>query len=303
MGKNLIMRNQKKAYLFALLAILFWSTMSSAFKLTLNYIDTTNLLLFASITSLLILFLVLVFTKQVNQLKGLQLKYILNSAFLGALNPFAYYLILFEAYNLLKAQIAGTLNYFWPIVLVILSIPILKQKISYKSLIAIFISFLGIIIISTEGSLKSLESNNLIGIALAVGSALFWALYWIFNVKDQRPEISKLFLNFVFGTIYIFIYISLFKSFTLPSENAIIGSIYIGLFEMGLTYIFWLKALKFSTNTAKVSNLVYLSPFIALLIIRITLGEQILLTTFIGLIFIIGGIILQKYIDKPNLII
>lgn len=294
------MKNQKKAYLFASVAILFWSTMSSAFKLTLNYIDATNLLFFASVTSLLILFLILLFTKQLSQLKEIRLKSILNSAFLGALNPFAYYLILFEAYNILKAQIAGTLNYFWPIVLVILSIPILKQKISYKSLIAIFISFFGIVIISTEGNLKSLESNNLLGIALAVGSALFWALYWIYNVKDQRSEIPKLFFNFLFGTIYIFLYIIIFKNFTVPSENAIIGSLYIGLFEMGLTYIFWLKALKLSINTAKVSNLVYLSPFIALLIIRITIGEQILLTTFIGLIFIIGGIILQKYIDKAK---
>lgn len=294
------MKNQKKAYLFASLAILFWSTMSSAFKLTLNYIDATNLLFFASVTSLLILFLILLFTKQLSQLKEIRLKSILNSAFLGALNPFAYYLILFEAYNILKAQIAGTLNYFWPIVLVVLSIPILKQKISYKSLIAIFISFFGIVIISTEGNLKSLESNNLLGIALAVGSALFWALYWIYNVKDQRSEIPKLFLNFLFGTIYIFLYIIIFKNFTVPSENAIIGSLYIGLFEMGLTYVFWLKALKLSINTAKVSNLVYLSPFIALLIIRITIGEQILLTTFIGLIFIIGGIILQKYIDKAK---
>lgn len=300
MGKNIIMKNQKKAYLFAMLAILFWSTMSSAFKLTLNYIDTTNLLFFASVTSLLILFLILLFTKQIVELKDLRLKSILNSAFLGALNPFAYYLILFEAYNILKAQIAGTLNYFWPIVLVILSIPILKQKISYKSIIAIFISFLGIIIISTEGNIKSLESNNLLGIALAVGSALFWALYWIYNVKDQRSEIPKLFLNFLFGTIYIFLYIIIFKSFKMPSENAIIGSLYIGLFEMGFTYVFWLKALKLSINTAKVSNLVYLSPFIALLIIRVTIGEQILLTTFIGLIFIIGGIIIQKYIDKAK---
>lgn len=300
MGKNVIMKNQKQAYLFAILAILFWSTMSSAFKLTLNYIDTTNLLLFSSSTSLLILFLLLLFSKQLAQLKSIKTKSILNSAFLGALNPFAYYLILFEAYNLLKAQIAGTLNYFWPIVLVVLSIPLLKQKISYKSILAIFISFLGIIIISTEGDLKSLEFDNYLGISLALGSAFFWALYWIFNVKDQRPEIPKLFLNFLFGTLYIILYIFLFKDFKIPSTNAITGSIYIGLFEMGLTYVFWLKALKLSINTAKVSNLVYLSPFIALIIIHLTIGEQILITTFIGLIFIIGGIILQKYIDKPK---
>lgn len=294
------MKNQKKAYLFAILAILFWSTMSSAFKLTLNYIDTTNLLLFASLTSLLILFFVLVFSKQLDHLREIKTKSILNSAFLGALNPFAYYLILFEAYNLLQAQIAGTLNYFWPIVLVLLSIPLLKQKISYKSVLAILISFLGILIISSQGDLKSLKSDNYLGISLALGSAFFWALYWIFNLKDKASEIPKLFLNFFFGTIYIILYIFLFKEFTLPSKNAIAGSIYIGLFEMGLTYVFWLKALKLSENTAKVSKLVYLSPFIALIIIHLTLGEEILISTLVGLVFIIGGIILQKYVDKAK---
>lgn len=258
------------------------------------------MLLFACASSVVILFLILIIQGNLKQLQTLSIKQIGNSAILGLLNPFAYYLILFKAYDLLAAQIAGTLNYFWPVVLVLLSIPLLKQKISYKSILALLISFFGIIIISTEGNILNLEFNNLYGVLLAVGSALFWALYWIFNMKDKREEVSKLFLNFCFGLFYILLAIIIWGDFQIPNTKGLIGSIYIGLFEMGITYILWLKALSLSANTAKVSNLVYLSPFIALLVIHLTVGEDILLSTFIGLFFIISGIIIQKYIDPAK---
>ena len=291
------MSKQNKAYIFALATILFWSTMSSAFKLTLQHIDFKLMLLLAVLCSVILLFSILLIQGKLKSLSQLSIKQIGNSAIMGLLNPFAYYLILFKAYDLLPAQIAGTLNYFWPVVLVLLSIPILKQKINYKSIVALFISFFGIVIISTQGHIFKMEFSSPQGVFLALISAVFWALYWIMNMKDERDEVSKLFLNFCFGLVYVFLVVIIWEKIKFPSIEGIAGSIYIGLFEMGITYILWLKALSLSENTAKVSNLVYLSPFIALLIIRLTVKENILLPTFIGLIFIIGGIILQKYID------
>ncbi len=274
--------------------------MSSAFKLTLRFIDYTWLLLYASLASLIILFIILITQRKLKLLKNLKWIDLRNSAIMGLLNPFLYYFILFKAYTLLKAQEAGTLNYIWPIALVLLSIPILKQKISFKSILAIIISFIGILIISTEGHLLTLEFSNIFGVSLATGSAIFWALYWIINLKDKRDEIVKLFVNFVFGFIYIFITCLIIGGYSPPSNKALLGSVYIGFFEMGITYFFWLKALKLSINTAKVSNLVYLSPFMALIFIHLTVGETILSSTIIGLIFIIGGILLQKYINTSE---
>ncbi len=291
------MTRQNSAYIYALVAILFWSTMSSAFKITLRFIDFKLMLLFACASSVAILFLILLIQKKLGQFKRITPKQIGSSAILGLLNPFAYYLILFKAYDLLAAQIAGTLNYFWPVALVLLSIPLLKQKISYKSILALMVSFFGIIIISTKGNILSLEINNLYGVLLAIGSSIFWALYWIFNMKDKRDEVAKLFLNFCFGLFYILIAIFIGDGLYIPKIEGIIGSVYIGFFEMGITYVLWLKALSLSVNTAKVSNLVYLSPFIALLVIHLTIGEEILLSTFVGLFFIVSGIIIQKYID------
>lgn len=289
------MSNQNKAYTFAISAVLLWSTIASAFKLTLSYLDYIQLLFLASIFSSIALLIILLLQGKFMLLKQLTKKDLFRSSLLGFLNPFLYYLVLLKAYSLLKAQEAGTLNYIWPITLVLLSIPLLKQKISWISFVAIVTSFFGIIIISTEGNIDSLEFREPLGVFLAVISSVFWALYWIYNIKDKRDEIVKLFVNFLFGTFYILIVVLWFTDFRNIQLPGIVGSVYIGLFEMGITYFLWLKALKLSINTAKVSNLVYLSPFISLIIIRNVVGEKILLSTIIGLVFIISGIIIQQF--------
>lgn len=273
--------------------------MSSAFKITLRYIAFDQLLLWSSLFGAIILIVINQISKRPLVFKRISGKDILASAIMGFFNPFLYYLVLFKAYELLEAQIAGTLNYTWPIVLVIMSIFLLKQRISILSFVAILISFFGIIIISTHGNIIDIGNSSILGIVLAIGSALFWAYYWILNMKDDREETGKIFLNLVFGFFYILIYL-LFssKEIILPTGYALIGSIYIGIFEMSLTFVIWLLALTHSENTAKVSNLIYLSPFIALFFIRFTVGEEIYFSTFVGLLFIVGGIFLQQILNK-----
>ncbi|MFH1296001.1 MAG: DMT family transporter [Bacteroidota bacterium] len=292
------MKNQRKAYLFALSAVFCWSTIGSAMKISLRYIDFIPLLLLANLVAVMILFITLALQHKIRLWQRLRPGDWGRSAILGLLNPFLYYLVLLEAYNLLQAQEAGTLNYIWPLVLVLLSIPLLKQRISGWSLVAILISFTGLLIISTRGDILGLSFSSPLGVALAVSSSLFWALYWVLNMKDPREDVSKLFLNFCFGFIYILILYLIRGDFEIPGWQGIAGSVYLGIFEMGLTFLLWLKALKYSSNTAKVSNLIYLSPFISLIIIRYTVGETILLSTVIGLSFIISGIVLQQYLRK-----
>ena len=131
----------------------------------------------------------------------------LNSAIMGLLNPFAYYIILFEAYDLLLAQEAVALNYVWPVTLVLLSIPVLRQKISLWSFAALLISFTGMLVIIFKGSFGGVELSSPLGIFLALISSVFWASFWLMNMKDKREEVSKLLVNFVFGFAYVLIYV------------------------------------------------------------------------------------------------
>jgi drug/metabolite transporter (DMT)-like permease len=292
------MNQQNKAYLYAAATVLLWSTVASAFKVTLRYLDLLQLLFFSSIASTVVLFLILSSQSKLGLLRQFSKRDYLHSLVLGFLNPFLYYVILFKAYSLLPAQEAQPLNYTWSIVLVILSIPLLGQKIGAKSILAIFISYLGVLVISTRGDILGLKFSNPTGVLLALGSAFVWALFWIYNMKDQRDEVAKLFLNFAFGVVFILVAILLSSRMTIPRTEGLLGAVYVGLFEMGVTFVLWLKALKLSKTTAQVGNLIYLSPFVSLVLIRVVVGETILPSTIVGLVFIVAGIIMQRRVSR-----
>jgi drug/metabolite transporter (DMT)-like permease len=289
------MDQTRKSYIYALLTIFFWSTVPTAFKISLGELEVLPMLTIATYTSTLVLLIVVLAGNKTSLIRKSTPRELVNSALLGFINPFIYYLILLKAYQLLPAQVAQPLNMIWPIILVFLSVPILGQKIEKKSYIALFISFIGVYIISSQGKLFSPGQANLTGVLLATGSSVFWAIYFILNMKDKRDESVKLLLNFIFGSIYLtaamFITGTWHTDFPLKGISA---SVYVGMFEMGISFFFWLKALQMASTTDKVSNLVYLAPFLSLIFVHFILHEPVYYTTPAGLILIICGILIQN---------
>ncbi len=286
-----------KAYIYTFVAILFWSTVATAFKLTLSELSSIQLLIFASLSSLLALFAIIVYQGKLRSLSSTP-RELSRSALLGLINPTFYYFILFLAYDLLPAQEAQPLNWTWPIVLSILSVPLLKQKLTYPQLIGIVVSFIGVLIITTKGNITSFQFTNVTGDLLALSSSILWALFWIFNLQDSRDPVIKLFYCFLFGNIYNLLIGAYFGELSLPEWKGLLGATYIGLFEMGITFVIWLKALTLAKNSASVSIVAYITPFLSLLLIHFILREDILISSIIGLVLIVIGIIFPWIRDK-----
>ena len=281
--------------MYAGAVVLLWATVASAFKLSLRYVEAPHLLLYATLVSTGVLLVVAVWQGKLGQALACSRRQYARSAAVGFLSPFLYYLVLFEAYDRLPAQEAQPLNYTWPVVVVILSAPLLKQPIGRVSLAAIGVSFVGVLVIGTRGDLLSLRFSDPIGTALAVGSAFIWAAFWLTNVRDDRDAVVKLLLNFVFGLIFVSIAVLALAGPPPLDVRGIAGSAYAGVFEMGVTFVLWMRALSLSRTTAQVSNLVYLSPFLSLVLINVFVGETILPSTVIGLLFIVGGIVIRRF--------
>jgi len=291
-------RQHKLAYAYAVAAVVLWATAASAFKIALRHLDVLPLLLVASATSTAVLFLYLAASNKLRLLRLFTRKDWLWSAGLGFLNPFVYYVVIFNAYSLLQAQEAQPINFVWPLTLVLLSIPILHQRIRPASILAILISFLGVIVIATHphrpADLLAFRFTSGPGAALALGSTVVWALFWVLNTKDRHDEAVRLFANFLFATGYVLgLVLALGSAGALPWQG-LLGGVYIGLFEMGITFLVWLKALRSAKTTAHVVNLIYLVPFLSLLLIGLVLGEEIQASTVVGLILIVAGILLQR---------
>lgn len=287
--------NDKKSLFYALGAVALWSTVATAFKLSLRGLTFAQLLFFASATSTLLFLTIIKSKKQQIKNQIFNFKFLSRNALMGLLNPFLYYLILFKAYSLLPAQEAQAVNFTWPIAIAILSAVVFKQKMKANTVVGMLIAFFGVAVIITKGNFSDIRFSNFFGDMLALSSAFVWAAFWIVNLKDKRETTVKLFGAFFFGTIYTAIYVGIFDSFYIAEKIYIFGAIYAGLFEMGITFFLWLKALELSSNKAKTSTLAYLSPFVSFMIIAIVLKEKILLSSIIGLVLIIGGILFQYF--------
>lgn len=288
------MGRQRQAYVHALLAVLLWSTIPTAFKLALGLIDFVKLLFYSTLFSCLVLGAILAIRGRLRACLSLSRRDYVRSLGLGLLNPFVYYLVVLKAYTLLPAQMAQPLNYTWAIALALLSVPLLGQKLGTRGVLAGLVSYAGVWVISTKGNVLGLELADPLGVALALGSAFIWALYWILNTRDERDPTERLFLNFLMALPFVLAACLLTSDLRLGSLGALLATAYVGVVEMGVTFVLWLSALRLSRSTALVSYLIFLAPFLSLVLVHFVLGEEILASTFVGLMLIVAGLVLQR---------
>lgn len=294
------MKDSNKALLFVAITVLSWSTVASAFKIALKDFSHYELLLIATASALLVFALVLTLQRKWHLLGRLTKKQILTYALSGFLNPFFYYLVLFKSYNLLPAQIAQPINYFWPILLTIMLAVFTRQNIQGVKYIGMAISFAGVVLISLGPGSISGENISFFGILLAFFSAFIWAGFWILNKRNKQTDNTvNLFMSFLLGLIYLLIGL-VFVDVQLNSTKGLLASIYSGIFEMAVPFIFFGLALRKTNNPVLINQLCYLSPFLSLFFIYFVLGERIFFTTVIGLILIIAGVLFNEYFFKRN---
>jgi drug/metabolite transporter (DMT)-like permease len=286
--------NQTKAFLLAGTAVLFWSTVGSAFKLTLRFLEPTELLFYTLPVAIVVSGGLLAVRGSWRAVRATTGKELVRSALVGCINPFLYYNMLFVGYDLLPTQVASTINFGWPIVLVVMSAVFLKQPFTLRTAGALVLGFAGVFLIATEGAVTSLEFRSLPGVLLMGATTVVWSSFWILNMTDRRDAGVKLFLNFVFGYAFMLGYWAVCMEKRLPPIEGLLGAAYAGVFEMGVTFFLWLTALSLARRTADVANLIFLTPFLALVCINLTVGERILPTTVVGLACIVAGIVIKK---------
>ena len=284
---------ETKAILFGLGAVALWSTVATAFKLGLAFLTPIQMLWLGCLFSLGFFILASFFVS----LTSLTKSACLRAGLLGLLNPLAYYLILFEAYNRLPAQIAQPLNYTWAITLAILAVPLLKQRLSLKALVGIGVSYVGVVVLVTRGATTGLDTFDVAGITLALLSTLLWSLYWLATIRMNCHPVILMLIGFAVATPIIGVLCWSTDGFPPLTLRALSVGAWVGLFEMGVTFLLWQKALSQTQQVAKIGQLIFLSPFISLLLIDQILGESVHPSAIISLGLIVVGVLL---VNKPT---
>lgn len=289
------MKKNHKAVVYALIVVTMWSTVATVFKLGLQQMTLLQLLTGASLFSLLILSGCLLLRGEFSIALVTFPQHVNVIFLLALLNPILYYIVLLKAYSLLPAQVAQSINYTWAITLTLLSVAILKHKLNIRDVVAIVFGYLGVVCIVFGGKVVA-GAINVFGVFLALLSTVVWASYWLLNARDKRPPLIKLFQSFLLALPILCVltfFIDGFAQYTVVSTW--LYALYLGLFEMGVAFIFWQLAMHHTDRVSNISTLIFLSPLLSLFIINRVLGEPIQLLTLVGLGLIIGGILYQQY--------
>ncbi|MBQ4119166.1 MAG: DMT family transporter [Clostridia bacterium] len=284
----------KKSYFFAGVSILFWSTVATVTKLLLNNGHNSIQVLWVSVFFAGMFLLVAnIFTGKIKKFKEYTLKDFVISVLIGLPGTFFYYVFYYGGAAILPASQAFIVNYMWPIMSVVFACIILREKMTLKKGIAIAVSFLGVGIV-TGKEILSFSANALMGVVLCLLGAVSYGLFTALNKKYHYDKMLSMMLNyFVSFTITTVINAAAGNLF-MPTLSEAAGFAWNGIFTMAIACTTWVIALD-KGNTAKISNLAYITPFLSLVWTWLILGDQGIKDPYslIGLCVIVAGIFIQ----------
>lgn len=283
----------KKNYVYALITIFIWSTMAATVKKILFDIPNLEALSISSYFAFVFLLIVNVINKTIKRMSDFSVKDYGVMSGLGFIGLFVYSALYYYGLAQLNSQEACILNYLWPIMLVIFSCIILKERMTAMKGLAMICSFIGIVIISM-GNRVVMQGNTALGIISCVVAAACYGLFSALNKKaDYNQNITMMVIWLVVAVCSMGL--GLVTETWVPIRGIQwLGILWLGVVIDAIAYLFWALALKGVENTAKIANLAFLTPFLSLVVSAILLKEKIQMRSFVALIFIIGGILLQN---------
>ena len=297
-------RSNQESLLFGLMAVGLWSTMATAFKWALIYTTPMQLITAAATVSWLFFAMRLAVSGSLRSVMEVPRTIRWRCLILGLLNPGLYYWILFQAYDLLPAQDAMAINYTWGLTLPLIA-SLFSKIVPTRSEIGLaLLSYLGILIIVTDGDLSAFEFTAPLGVLLALLSTVIWGLSWVLNSRfvdthQLNPEVT-LFLNFTAATPILWLLTTLSGGAIALTWASILSGLYVGLFEMGIAFVLWMNALRLTNNPIRVSSLIFLAPPLSLVLITTVLGEPISQSTLLGLVVILLGLAGQQFVSQSR---
>lgn len=297
-------RSNQESLLFGLMAVGLWSTMATAFKWALLYTTPMQLITAAATVSWLFFAMRLAVSGSLRSVMEVPRTIRWRCLILGLLNPGLYYWILFQAYDLLPAQDAMAINYTWGLTLPLIA-SLFSKIVPTRSEIGLaLLSYLGILIIVTDGDLSAFEFTAPRGVLLALLSTVIWGLSWVLNSRfvdthQLNPEVT-LFLNFTAATPILWLLTTLSDGAIALTWASILSGLYVGLLEMGIAFVLWMNALRLTNNPIRVSSLIFLAPPLSLVLITTVLGEPISQSTLLGLVVILLGLAGQQFVSQSR---
>lgn len=281
----------KKTYLLAGTAILLWSTVATVTKLLLGSMDKYQILCVSALFAALALFAVNLFTGRLKQLRDFRLMDYVKTIGPSLLGNFLYYVFYYGGTARMPASQAFIVNYLWPIMSVVFACILLKERLTGRKIAAFAVSFLGVFTVA-GGDLLQFDGNILLGMGMCAAGAVCYGAFTALIKKWDYDRSLGMMLGF-FASFVLSLAVTLVNGTRWDiSPAALAGFGWNGVCCMALASTSWALALR-EGNTAKVSNLAYITPFLSLVWVAVFLKEMPTPWSVGGLLLIVLGIFIQ----------
>lgn len=285
------MSTKTKAIIYVFVCVALWALIPVVSKLGQANLDNHQFLFWSSLVSFLAFLGTTTTVKQ--QKKFLTYKFgdWIKAISLGFLGTYLYYILLYFGYAHTQGLEVLVLQYSWPIFIVVLSIFLLKEKLTFKRGLAILLGFVGVVLVLTKGNLTQIHLSNYGVDLLVLLAAGTFGLFSVLSKKIRLEPYTLITIYFLTATVASLISMLWLSEFLLPTKEALIPILVNGLFVNGFSYIFWLKALK-SAEASFVAPFVFLTPVLAAFYLIVFFHEPLLPVYVIGLgTVVIGGLL------------
>lgn len=206
---------------------------------------------------------------------------------------FALYLIFFNTGIMtISSATSSVIVASTPIMTAIVCSRLYDERISPAGRLAIFLSFMGVIILLFWKGALSIE----IGVVWTLAAAVVFCIYNVLSRRLVSAGYSSVEIV-TYGMISAAAVMMVFLPGTVSEisqaePKALIIAAALGVFPSAISYFLWAKAMSLADKTSEVTNYMFITPLLSTVIGFLLLGEIPDMGTIIGGVVIIAGVIL-----------
>ena len=283
----------KKQFVFCMAAVLIWSTNATLAKFLMRTMPGFETIGLSALFAFLAMLVINAFTGKLKELKRYTRRQMAQMVALGVIGPFLNAAFYYNGLRRLTAQEACIVNYLWPIMLVLFSMLLLREKMTAAKAVAMLCSFAGIVVLCSGGEMST-GGSRFTGVVSCVLGAMTYGLFSVLNKKlDYDQNVTMMVM---WPAVAVCALTASFATETWVPIRGLewLGILWMGLISSALAYLLWSLALNGAESTAFLANLAYLTPFLSVVLSAVALREGLQLRALFALILIVGGIVLQS---------
>lgn len=224
-------------------------------------------------------------------------KLCLSGAFLGF-----NWILLFEAYKYTTVATATLCYYLAPVIVILISPVVLKEKLTWKKLVCVLVALIGMVFVS--GVLKTGFSggSEYTGMLFGMGAACFYACIVLTNkkIKDISAYDTTI-MQLAIAGIVLVPYVLLTQDLSsIELSGASIGLLaVVCIVHTGIAYALYFGCMK-SLKGQTIAILSYIDPIVAILLSALVLKEPLGLYGAIGAVLVLGATLASEFVDSKQ---